>query len=147
MYIPQEQGGPVIPLDTGFPFRRLLRLAGILTRLHTYWLLKVKLCYDRQSKHYVTKESGEVDVQIYAFLSSAVVGDELSASHPGLFASREIFADTHWIWGWLGPRAGLDDMKKWKLLTLLGLKIGPFVAQPVVSAIPTELRDPFHECL
>jgi hypothetical protein len=28
IYIPQEQGGPVIPPGTGFPFRRLLRLAG-----------------------------------------------------------------------------------------------------------------------
>jgi hypothetical protein len=29
-YIPQEQGGPVIPSGTGFPFRRLLRFAGLL---------------------------------------------------------------------------------------------------------------------
>jgi hypothetical protein len=29
LYIPQEQGGPVIPPDTGFPFRRLLWLAGL----------------------------------------------------------------------------------------------------------------------
>jgi hypothetical protein len=28
IYIPQEQGGPVIPLGIGFTFRRLLRLAG-----------------------------------------------------------------------------------------------------------------------
>jgi hypothetical protein len=28
IYIPQEQGGPVIPPGTGFPFRRLLLLAG-----------------------------------------------------------------------------------------------------------------------
>jgi hypothetical protein len=28
IYIPQEQGGPVVPPGTGFPFRRLLRLAG-----------------------------------------------------------------------------------------------------------------------
>jgi hypothetical protein len=28
IYIPQEQGGPVIPPGTGFPFRRLLQLAG-----------------------------------------------------------------------------------------------------------------------
>jgi hypothetical protein len=28
IYIPQEQGGPVIPPDSGFPLRRLLRLAG-----------------------------------------------------------------------------------------------------------------------
>jgi hypothetical protein len=27
IYISQEQGGPIIPPGTGFPFRRLLRLA------------------------------------------------------------------------------------------------------------------------
>jgi hypothetical protein len=30
IYVPQEQDGPVIPPDTGFPFRCLLRLAGSL---------------------------------------------------------------------------------------------------------------------
>jgi hypothetical protein len=29
IYIPQEQGGPVIPPGTGFPLHRLLRLAGL----------------------------------------------------------------------------------------------------------------------
>jgi hypothetical protein len=29
VYIPQEQGGPVIPLGSGFPFRHLKRLAGL----------------------------------------------------------------------------------------------------------------------
>jgi hypothetical protein len=32
IYIPQEQGGPVIPPGTGFPFLRLLRLAGLRWR-------------------------------------------------------------------------------------------------------------------
>jgi hypothetical protein len=32
IYISQEQGGPVIPRGTGFPFRRLLRLAGLRWR-------------------------------------------------------------------------------------------------------------------
>jgi hypothetical protein len=32
IYIPQEQGGPVIPPGTGFPFHRLLRLAGLRWR-------------------------------------------------------------------------------------------------------------------
>jgi hypothetical protein len=32
IYIPKEQGGSVLPLDTGFPFRRLLRLAGLRWR-------------------------------------------------------------------------------------------------------------------
>jgi hypothetical protein len=30
IYITQEQGDQVVPPDTGFPFRRLLRLAGSL---------------------------------------------------------------------------------------------------------------------
>jgi hypothetical protein len=29
IYIPQEQGGPVIPPGIGFPFHPLLRLAGL----------------------------------------------------------------------------------------------------------------------
>jgi hypothetical protein len=32
IYIPQEQGGPVIPPGTGFPFCSLLRLAGLRWR-------------------------------------------------------------------------------------------------------------------
>jgi hypothetical protein len=32
IYIPQEQGDPVIPPSTGFSFRRLLRLAGLRWR-------------------------------------------------------------------------------------------------------------------
>jgi hypothetical protein len=30
IYVPHEQGGPLISSGTGFPFRRLLRLAGLL---------------------------------------------------------------------------------------------------------------------
>jgi hypothetical protein len=32
LYPPQEYGGPVIPPGTGFPFRRLIRLAGLRWR-------------------------------------------------------------------------------------------------------------------
>jgi hypothetical protein len=35
IYIPQEQSGPVMPPGTGFPFRRLLRLAGLRWRYST----------------------------------------------------------------------------------------------------------------
>jgi hypothetical protein len=35
IYIPQEQGGQVIPPGTGFPFRRLLWLAGLRWRYST----------------------------------------------------------------------------------------------------------------
>jgi len=23
--------------------------------------------------------------------------------------------DTHWVWGWVGPRASLDDLEKWNI--------------------------------
>jgi hypothetical protein len=32
---------------------------------------------------------------------------------------------THWIGGWMGPRAGLDDMENRKFLILSGLKLRP----------------------
>jgi hypothetical protein len=35
IYIPHEQDGPIIPPGTGFPFRRLLRLAGLRWRHST----------------------------------------------------------------------------------------------------------------
>jgi hypothetical protein len=56
IYIPQEQGGPVIPPGTGFPFRRLLRIAALRWRYSNpsphgarQLMLKLKLIYYRQS--------------------------------------------------------------------------------------------------
>jgi hypothetical protein len=34
--------------------------------------------------------------------------------------------DTHWIGGWVDPRAGLDDVEKRKFLNLSGLELRPF---------------------
>jgi hypothetical protein len=31
----------------------------------------------------------------------------------------------NWIWGWVGPRAGLDHVEKWKFVTLPGLGLRP----------------------
>jgi hypothetical protein len=53
------------------------------------------------------KAGGRVDVQIHIFLTLALVGSEWSASHP-----RERTPGTHWIGGWVGPRAGLDYVEK-----------------------------------
>jgi hypothetical protein len=57
------------------------------------------------------------------FLTSALVGGELSASRLGRFISGEGAPGTHWIGGWVGTRAGLDDVEKRKLLTLPGLEL------------------------
>jgi hypothetical protein len=33
--------------------------------------------------------------------------------------------DTHWIGGWVGPRTGLDDVERRKILSLPGLGLRP----------------------
>jgi hypothetical protein len=52
------------------------------------------------------KAYGGVDVQIHIFLTSALVGGEWSASRPGNFTPGERVPGTHWIGGWVDPRAG-----------------------------------------
>jgi hypothetical protein len=58
------------------------------------------------------KAYGGVDVYTDVFLTSALVGGEWSDSRPGRFTPRERTPGTHWIGGWVNPRAGLEDMKK-----------------------------------
>jgi hypothetical protein len=48
-------------------------------------------------------------------LTSAPDGGEWSASRPGRFTSSERAPGTHWIGGWVGPRAVLDAMVKRKV--------------------------------
>jgi hypothetical protein len=63
------------------------------------------------------KAYGGVDVWIHIFLTSALAGGKWSVSSPGCFTSG-----THWIGGWVDPRAGLDDVEKRKFLTLPGFE-------------------------
>jgi hypothetical protein len=53
------------------------------------------------------KSYGGVDAYFHVFFTSALVAGERSASRPGRFTPG-----THWIGGWVGPRAGLDDMER-----------------------------------
>jgi hypothetical protein len=47
-------------------------------------------------------------------LTSALGGGEWSVSRPGLFTSRERDPGTHWIGGWVSPRAVPDAVVKRK---------------------------------
>jgi hypothetical protein len=53
-----------------------------------------------------------VEVQIHVFLSSALDGDECSASHTGLCAPEERVPDFHWIGDRVGLRNRLDAVEK-----------------------------------
>jgi hypothetical protein len=66
-----------------------------------------------------------VDVLIHIFLTSALAGGEWSASRIGRFNPGERALGTHWIEGWVGSRAGLEDMERRKCLTLPGLELHP----------------------
>jgi hypothetical protein len=48
-------------------------------------------------------------------LTSALDRGEWPASRPGRFTPREGAPDTHWIGGWVGPRAVLDVVMKRKI--------------------------------
>jgi hypothetical protein len=69
------------------------------------------------------KAYGGVDVQTHVFLTSALVGGELSASCLGHLNDGERAPGTHWIGGWVGPRAGVEKVKKRKFLPPPGLEI------------------------
>jgi hypothetical protein len=69
------------------------------------------------------KVYGGVDVQIYIYLTLALVGGEWSASHPWHFTRPPV--SIQWIGGRVDPRPSLDDVEKIKFLTLLGLELRP----------------------
>jgi hypothetical protein len=48
---------------------------------------------------------------------------------------------SHWIGGWVGPGAGLDDVEKRKFLTLPGLELQP-LSRPARSQSLYRLRHP-----
>jgi hypothetical protein len=83
-----------------------------------------------------------MDVWIYMLFTSALLGDEWSASRPGSFTRGERAPITHWIGGLVDPMASLDGVEKRKFLTLPGLELDPSVVQPLASrytdkAVPT----------
>jgi hypothetical protein len=82
-----------------------------------------------------------VGLQIHIFLTSALVGGEWPASRPGRFNPGERTPGTHWIWGWVDPRTGLDDVEKRKFLTLPGLELRP-LGRPARSQSLYWLRYP-----
>jgi hypothetical protein len=70
-------------------------------------------------------------VEIHISLTLVLVAGEWSVSRPDRFTPGERAPSTHSTGGWVGPRAGLDNMQNRIFLTLLGLN--PSVVQPIAS--------------
>jgi hypothetical protein len=78
-------------------------------------LINVKLSL---SFNWSPRHEGVLEVWKYSSthpLTSALDGGEWSASRPGHFTPRERAPGTHWIGGWVGPRAVLDVVVKRKI--------------------------------
>jgi hypothetical protein len=67
----------------------------------------------------------------------------MSASRPGRFTPGERVPDTHYIGGWMDPRAGLDDVENGKFLTYRDSNSDPSVVQPVATRY-TDYTIPAH---
>jgi hypothetical protein len=60
---------------------------------------------------------------MHVFLTSALVGGEWSASHPGRFTPRERAPRTHWIGGWVVPESRSGRHGEEKILALPAVEL------------------------
>jgi hypothetical protein len=88
--------------------------------------------------NHLAKENGGGEVQLHAFLTSALDRGEWSASRSGRFTPGERASVTHWIGGWVDPRAGLDDVERINLLLEMEPKFRGYKTRSIVATV-TEL--------
>jgi hypothetical protein len=72
--------------------------------------VKLSLCFNWAQRH--EGVLGEWRYSSTHSLTSALDGGEWSASRPGRFTPRERAPGSHWLGGWVGPRAVLDAVVK-----------------------------------
>jgi hypothetical protein len=75
--------------------------------------VKLSLCFDWAPRHEGVFREWRYSSTLS--LTSALDGGEWSASRLGRFTPRERDPGTHWIGGWVGPRAVLDAVVKKKI--------------------------------
>jgi hypothetical protein len=88
-----------------------------------YLNLKVKLSLCLINWASCHEDVWGVEVYIHVFLTSAAGGGEWSASFSGRFSPGESAPGIHWIGGSVGPRTGLDDVERRKILPLPGFEL------------------------
>jgi len=66
---------------------------------------------------------GRIQSQVYSFLSLTLDGGEWLVLCPVRFTPRERNWSSHWKWGWVGSRAGMDILEKRKTFVLPPLQL------------------------
>jgi hypothetical protein len=74
--------------------------------------IKLFLCL---TEHHAMKMYGRAEIQFHLFLTSVLDGGEQSASRPGRFTPHRKSPSTHWIGGWVRPRANIDAVANRKI--------------------------------
>jgi hypothetical protein len=88
----------------------------------------------------------KTEVQFHVFLTSALVRGEWSASCPCSFTPGKRTPCTLWTGAWVGPTAGLENVKKYSW-PYWESNFGPS-SSPLPIAIPAALsRLSCHECI
>jgi hypothetical protein len=72
--------------------------------------------HDEANEIPTTLHQGGRKYSSYSFLTSALDGDEWSASRPGCALPLRKTPGTHWIAGWVGLRAGVDRQARGNVL-------------------------------
>jgi hypothetical protein len=86
-------------------------------------------CKEKLSRYTPWRRMGERRYSSYSYLTSALDGDEWSASHPDrALPPGERAPGTHWMGGWVGTRTGLDAEARRKILCLSGIE--PWSSSP-----------------
>jgi hypothetical protein len=123
-------------LLAGNTFKFDLSLQNVKTICRCYESVKKKvklsLCFTNEAlRHEDVWGSGCIDPH---FLDLGTSLRWVVSFTPLPLYPRERAPGTHFKGGWVDPRAGLDDMHKWKFFTLPGLKLScPLVIQPIAS--------------
>jgi hypothetical protein len=82
-----------------------------------------------------------MEAYFHVFLTSALDGEEWSASRPGRFTLRERDPGTHWIEGWVDPGAGLGTLVKRKIPSPYLPGPEPPIIQPVAQRYTIEILE------
>jgi len=81
-------------------------------------------------KYHAMKTYGRVEVQPHALFASLLDAGEWSDLLPGRFTTGESYHGTHWLGGWMGPRAVLDAVSTKKFFLPL-----PGMEPPVIQSV------------